>query len=257
MTSRLENELEGLSSAKLEPLRIEGNRLSQFVNAYLEAQQKRDLLEDKEFFSACGRLSEMVEQRDATVLLVKLYVEQLLAQQRSIARKLATNVPELMLNYVQQLNGSVDSQRRRDVVQVQAVAKAVAWCCVRMLYRPTEVDRQVVEAELQKRAEAGNLSLALPGETGDASPLGWLQYLEDPLRLVQTVGAGNRVRLVLDPLAEYLAALDVVGRYQANQADWDGLLSEIAQQEGAPGTVKGFLLALRDCCETEIQPTPT
>ncbi|MEP0835726.1 hypothetical protein NDI48_31650 [Microcoleus sp. AS-A8] len=48
-----------------------------FNCAYLRG--KRDRFTDTEFFDACSRLSTMVGTRNITVLLAKLYAEQLIA----------------------------------------------------------------------------------------------------------------------------------------------------------------------------------
>ncbi|MBD0344989.1 MAG: hypothetical protein ICV63_09260 [Coleofasciculus sp. Co-bin14] len=68
ITSRTEETLGKVIKTTLKPLRIEGNRLSLFMEAYLTQRGKRDLFTDAEFFTACSRLSLMVGQRHITVL---------------------------------------------------------------------------------------------------------------------------------------------------------------------------------------------
>ena len=53
--------------------------MSSFMEAYLTQRGKRDRFTDTEFFDACSRLSVMVGARNITVLLAKLYAEQLIA----------------------------------------------------------------------------------------------------------------------------------------------------------------------------------
>jgi hypothetical protein len=67
-----------VTKTTLKPLRIEGNRLSSFMEAYLTQRGKRDRFTHTEFFDACSRLSTMVGTRNITVLLAKLYAEQLI-----------------------------------------------------------------------------------------------------------------------------------------------------------------------------------
>jgi hypothetical protein len=78
-----------------------------------------------------------------------------------------------------------------------------------------------------------------------------IPYLQDSLRVVQTVGAGrDRIRFTLDPLAEYLAALH---KMEGLAHDEDGWRELIARTDDAPGeseAIRGFLLALHDCCVT-------
>src|SRR5919109_814726 len=60
VTSRSEERLGGVSPTTVKPLRIQGNRLSSFLEAYLTRRGKREYFDDAEFFEACRRLSLMV-----------------------------------------------------------------------------------------------------------------------------------------------------------------------------------------------------
>jgi hypothetical protein len=85
---------------------------------------------------------------------------------------------------------------------------------------------------------------------GDSAP-DRVNYLERNLRLVQVIGAGrDKVKFALDPLAEYLAGLYVVEHYDGNEQLWRDFLAKTDSVPDAPGAIKGFLLAVRDCCLT-------
>ncbi|NJL64603.1 MAG: NACHT domain-containing protein [Methylacidiphilales bacterium] len=58
VTSRFEETLGHVTKTIIKPMRIAGNRLSSFMEAYLTQQGKRDLFTDSEFFNACSRLSQ-------------------------------------------------------------------------------------------------------------------------------------------------------------------------------------------------------
>src|SRR5262249_17403160 len=76
-----------------------------------------------------------------------------------------------------------------------------------------------------------------------------LNYLVNRLRIIQVIGvAEDRVRFVLDPLAEYLAGLQVVEKNRGAKRDWDRFLDKADRMPGAPEATRGFLLAVRDCC---------
>src|SRR3954470_17902370 len=75
--------LGNLTKHMVEPMRIEGKRLSVFLDAYLNERRKRDLFDDPEYFDACSQLSRMVGERDVTVLLAKLYADQMVATKES------------------------------------------------------------------------------------------------------------------------------------------------------------------------------
>ena len=84
VTSRLEEKLDGGNKTTIKPLRVEGNRLSSFMDAYLTQRGKRELFHDPEYFDACRKLSLMVGERNITVLLAKLYADQLVAAKEGL-----------------------------------------------------------------------------------------------------------------------------------------------------------------------------
>lgn len=275
VTSRVEEPLGNLTKTILKPLQIEGNRLSQFMDAYLDCRQKRHLFEDEEYFEACRRLSRMVGQRSITVLLARLYIDQMIEQQAGAGGKLPESVPELMLFYLNQLNAKIEPPNRRDELQVQRDAQMVAWQCLQQTYRPTDVSKEQVLAALA--------TLKPIAEKPEADAADRLKYLEDRLQLVKTLPSGIKVRIVLDPLTEYLAAYQFVDRYREHQpvrqtvgsADpaidpaldqpnsaatpssdlppyfaqlLESIQQTLAQSNDRPELVQGFLLAVRDCC---------
>ncbi|NEP11231.1 MAG: HEAT repeat domain-containing protein [Symploca sp. SIO2C1] len=239
IASRTEETLGKVTKTTLQPLRIEGNRLSSFMEAYLRQRGKRDAFTDSEFFDACGRLSVIVGARNITVLLAKLYAEQLIAAKENTAAAAGTttitplpnNIPDLMLSYLNELNQEVKEDKLDDR-SVQEDAKAIAWQCLKSTYRPSTAMRKDALA-------------ALDGDDAETR----LQYLEDRLRLIQTIGpAQDRIRFALDPLAEYLAGLYVLELGGDSRGQWRKFLAQGAAVPGAPVAIQGFLLAVWDCC---------
>jgi hypothetical protein len=207
--------------------------LASFLEDYLTQRGKRDRFNGAEFFEACRRLWLMVGARDITILLAKLYAEQMIAaQEGSIDGNLPETIPDLMLSYVNEVNRGVESHKQDDRL-VHRVTKAIAWECLKRTYRPTPAPRQNVLAAL----------------TGEQDAEGMLTYLEKRLRLIQTWGAGrNEIRFTLDPLAEYLAGLHVLDQYGDNADAWREFPALADTMPGAPDAIKEFLLAVRDCC---------
>ncbi len=243
VTSRLQEPLGDAPKTVLEPLRVEGNRLSEFINAYLTAKGKRHLFEDEDYFEVCRRLSRMVGQRNITVLLARLYVDQTIAQQEGAGGTLPDSVPELMLSYLNQLNRTIEPANQLDQLQVQQDAQVIAWECLKQTYRPTTAKKQDAIAAL----------VAQGADEAEAKKR--LSYLENRLRLLQTLEPGDKLRIILDPLAEYLAANWLVADY-CKQADpetiWQQFFASINQvlepANETPEAIQGFLLAVRDCC---------
>ena len=233
VTSRRDEPLDGMPKCVVQPLRIEGNRLSTFMEAYLVARGKRPLFTDQEYFEGCRRLSALVGGREVTPLLAKLYAEQMIAGKENRADStLPTNLPDLMLGYLSELNRSVAGDQRRSDFEVQRDAGLLALECLRHHFRPEPI----------------SLETALETLGGDDARER-LVYLEDQLRLIRTTEpARDHVCFTLDPLAEYLAALHLVYKSRGNAATWTEFAAKANELQTAGETIKGFLLAVRDCC---------
>jgi HEAT repeat protein len=232
VTSRIEEKLDGVAKTIVRPQRIQGDRLSSFLEAYLTNRGKRFLFPDPEYFSACGRLSQMVRERNITVLLAKLFAEQMIAlKEGSAEQELPDNIPDLMLSYLNELNRGATANDPDDRT-VHATARIVAWECLRATLLP-------------KAAALGAVLTALGGSDANRR----LDYLKDRLRLVRTIGpAKDQIRFALDPLAEYLAGLHLVEDHGAAEEKWRAFLQRGEATPGGTVGIKGFLLAVRDCC---------
>jgi HEAT repeat protein len=245
ITSRLEEKLGRVNKTMIKPLRIEANKLSSFMEAYLMQRGKRDLFTDSEFFDACTRLSLMVGQRNITVLLAKLYAEKLIANISNITsvpnNQVTETVPNLMLGYLNELNRDVTGEKLNDRT-VHQDAKIIAWECLRETYQPGTAKREDLLAALAR----------LNPDKPDAR----LDYLENNLHLIQTIGsAKDKIKFCLDPLAEYLAGLYVVEMYENNDAKWRSGFLKTADdliKNNRKDVIKGFLIAVVDCYLSQI-----
>jgi hypothetical protein len=235
VTSRQNEPLDGVPRTTLAPLRIEGNRLSPFLEAYLTKTGNRVLFDDDEFFEACKRLSLMVRDRNVTALLAKLFADQLVARREGVLDELPDSIPGLMLCYLNEVNRSATQSNLEDRA-VQQDSCCIAWECLRSDFRPGPASRDAVLAAL-----------------GGSNPATRLHNLEHRLRLIQTVGpARDRIRMVLDPLAEYLAALHAIKLFGHDDASWREFLAQLNGARGGLESPGGFLLAMRDCCQAPV-----
>ncbi len=233
VTSRQKEEFRGVVTDTLNPLRIRGNRLSSFLEAYLTQLGKRELYDDTEFFAACGRLTEMVGDRNLTVLLARMFADQMIATKEDpIFEGLPKNIPDLILIYLNWINRH-ESDKNPGNRTVQRIAKAISWVSLEPTFRPTDANLAAIHTAL---ADEPNLDQKL-------------DYLSRDLGIFQIVGPSeDKVRVSLDPVAEYLAGLCLLELYGAEEAQWRAFLEAADNKEGAPKSIEGFLLALRDCC---------
>ncbi|MCU0515248.1 MAG: HEAT repeat domain-containing protein [Oscillatoria sp. Prado101] len=236
VTSRLDEPLGCVTKTTMKPLRIAGNRLSSFMEGYLAQRGKRDLFTDEEFFKACIQLSRMVGDRNITVLLTKLYADQMVAAKEGATEgDLPDNIPELMLYYLNQLNRSVYGEKLSNST-LHEDAITLAWECLKSTFRPAPANREDAIA-------------ALGGDSAESR----LKYLEEKLHLIQAKGVGqDQISFSLDPVAEYLAGLHLVEMYDKDQSKWRSFLLNAVAMPGEPTAIKGFLLAVRDCYLAKI-----
>ncbi len=248
VTSRLNEALGRVPKTVVKPLQIEANRLWNFMAEYLKSIHKQDLFEDDEYSDACDRLRRMAGERSITVLLARLYIDHLIQEREGAGGILPDSVPKLMLSYLNRLNQNIDVVQKRDDLEVQRDAQRVAWECLRQTYRPT----------LVKKADA---IAALETETPDDARAR-LVYLEHRLQVLQSPEPGDKTRIILDPLAEYLAATYCVEnhcRQENPETAWreffNAIDQKLDQSNETTEVIRGFLLALWDCCEDKAKET--
>jgi HEAT repeat protein len=250
VTSRLEDILgKEVTHTLLKPMRVDGKQLSIFMDDYLKAKGKRELFEDDQYFEYLRRLSQIVtDTRKITLLFAKLYADQMIAvAEGQLSDELPKNVPDLMLSYVNELNQNVREGKLEDAT-VQQNLKLIAWECMRQTFKPETADRQEVLTRLA--------ALVGEGEAAKETAKQHLKYLEERLSLIRTVKPANqRLRVLLDPLAEYLAGLYLVEHYRNDVEAWRSFLAEAAEKPGTLEEIRGFLLALRECCPVNKEET--
>jgi len=238
VTSRLEERLGDVPKSLLEPLRVTGDYLFEFMGAYLRARGVRELFPDREFGPAGACISELVGERAVTVLLVKLYLDRLITakqKQGDVDQDMPSSIPSLMLQYLNDIGNAVPEDIRRDARALHRDAKIVAWACLEERFRPVPARIETVELML---------ATIDPLEIRER-----LLYLERRLRSIETVEPErDRVRFLLDPVAEYLAGLHMIEHHRADADRWRSFLDQVDAIPGGLEVVRGFLLAVRDCC---------
>jgi HEAT repeat protein len=233
VTSRIDERLEGVPKVTIKPLRIEGNRLSSFMEAYFILRDKRQLFDDLEFFDACRRLSLLVRERDITVLLAKFYADQMVtAKEADNGTEPPDNIPDLMIGYVAEANKRTGPEGLANKFMLDA-AKQLAWECLRATYQPANI----------------TLADAFTILGGEERAKAVINYFERKLGLLQKNWAiEGYVRFSLDPLAEYLAAIHIVELCGDKEKEWRDFLDRVDKLSGERQNTREFLLAVRDCC---------
>ncbi len=236
VTSRANPPAGDQPDVRIQPLRIDSNHLLPFMNAYLS--NAGATLADRELYEACRKLAEVVgSNRGITPLLARLYAEEIVTASHNGAGlgELSGSVPDLMLGYLNTLNRNRRSSDP-DNPTVHCAVKLAAWECLKRTFRPG-------------RARKSDILAAFRRERLDPQ---LLAYLETRLGLISTVApAETEAHFVLDPLAEYLAALQLVEANGNNQKKWSEFLHNADSMPGAPAAIQGFMVAVGDCCASK------
>ncbi|WP_242723975.1 hypothetical protein [Microcoleus vaginatus] len=92
--------------------------------------------------------TEIAGYRNITVLLAKLYADQLIAKKQGTRDgNLPDNIAELMLHYLNQVNHSVPGEKFSDYT-VHKDAKIIPWECLKPTYRSAAANRQNARSAL-------------------------------------------------------------------------------------------------------------
>lgn len=241
--------------SRIEPLQIATDRLQSFFLDYLRQQGNGEVLKDDDLVPAQNQLRRIVGDKPITALLAQMFIDDVIDKRKQ--GLLAGSVPELMLSYVARVDTPSDPAMRQragmviDGAMVQRALKVLALAS----HRQEQDGRplfQLVEFPLWLAEQALEASDGMDLKEGEQRQA-LLGYLID-LNLLRTPGADqNWLRFPLDPLADYLAALRQLERLEVNSAGdgaaWQGFLAELEQRSDQERErLRGFLLALRDCC---------
>ncbi|WP_017720877.1 HEAT repeat domain-containing protein [Kamptonema formosum] len=240
VTSRVEGILgKDVSPTTLKPQPVSSGSLLVFMDAYLTRRGKRSLFRDDiQYIEDFKRLSQIVpDDRDVTLLFAKLYLELMIAAAGRRTDNLPANVPDLVISYTNKLNQNA-RYGAPDTASAEQGLKVVAWKCLQQNFQPETADRQEAIAALA----------ALRGGEGEAEK--FLTYLEKDLGLIRTQFDSGSIRFTTDTLAEYLAGLYLVEDCKDSRQKWRNFLAEAESKSGFLEEIKGFLLAVRDCCLT-------
>jgi hypothetical protein len=235
-TSRHAEYLENFAPTQIEPMKIGGEFLSDFLGTYLTELKVRQRFDDEEFFELCRRISLLSNSRLVTALLVKLFADLAVAvNQKVMDEDLPQNLPDVFLYYVNYLNRDFDKGMTTNE-KVQSFVRVVAWHCLRNNLHPSQANtREVLQAF---------------GDSDNSAAL--LEHLEQRLNLIRRVGVSReRLRFVLEPLSEYLAAMYWIEANGNDEDQWEALLARIAPSSQNEISKGGFIHALQDCCATK------
>ncbi|ANL68584.1 hypothetical protein AMC84_PC00020 (plasmid) [Rhizobium phaseoli] len=235
VTSRRDLNLGPLAHTAVFLKKIEYAQLIPFIFEFLNRRGLAD------HFSAAQQLElgkgvisligDDASENSFTPLLVTLFVENALANAAAtlLPEKLPTSIPGIFLDYIRLLisrNSQISA-----APEIIRQAKMLATIALTPDFVPTEFRFQ-------------------PSDSGNEIS-GALAVLQAAGIVISRDVAGNEYHLfALDPLAEYLAALDDIDRMGGDIAKWKSHIEKLTMIPGSPTILEGYIVALETSYRT-------
>ncbi len=229
--------------------RITVKSLIPFIFEYLRRRQLHGEFEEREQLQLGDRVLALVQASGRTLnvtpLLVTLFVDSALARSRAhrSLEELPTSVPEVYLDYLRRLNPkqggiphAIDDQTILDAARIMARTRLAE------NFVPGDVRRDAVEAALAEKGLGFEPRQLIDRLIGN----GVVEQFE--------MGAIALLRFALDPVAEYLAAIEAVHELGRDPRAWHDAFAVLQEVDGYPEAISGFLNALGDCYATYRKP---
>ena len=242
ITSRRDPALGVVPRTALYPERLIAERLIPFIFEYLRRRQLDDRFNENQQIELGKRVLALARAGDGpttvTPLMVTLFIESAISRifQRSSLEDMPNQVPEVFVDYIRRLNPATGNPEELvDQGELVLVARSLAVASLGKSLVPSDFgleDGQLAAAERVSRERAGRL-------VGHMIAIGVLErreYAGIPL-----------LRFALDPVADYLAAIEKIDRLRSDREAWLGFLKSVPDTPGYPQQCDGFLIALSTC----------
>jgi hypothetical protein len=189
----------------------------------------------------------MVEERPITVLLAKMFAEEMANaveynEDGPIVMRqlpdLSPNISEMMIRYIDELH-RYETREGPELRRVHEDLRRIAWSCVEPTLVPGEVPYSVIEQELMN---AGLERDAIAAR---------LDYYAQGLGVLRYAAAGKEtLRFALDPVAEYMAGLHLLDLFGGDEDLWRPFMERVERSVAeSPNEDWSFLSALLSCCK--------
>lgn len=248
ITSRREPNFGAVSRINLYPERLTPECLIPFIFEYLRRRKFDALFTPRQQVALGQRVLALVEagghSTTVTPLLVTLLVESAINRVRGDPSlvSMPDQVPEVFLDYIRRLNptsGNVPLVSQDDLIRA---ARSLALTSLGDVLVPRDF-----------RREHGIDAVKAHGKGERAERL--IDHLISIGVLERRDFAGiPLLRFGLDPVAEYLAAIERLDRLGRDHEEWADFLVQVQSTPGYPQECDGFLVALSTCYQAYRVP---
>jgi photosystem II stability/assembly factor-like uncharacterized protein len=241
MTARREADLGALDMITIRTEPIDARTLIPFIYEYLRRRKVATEFDQRSQLRLGERVLALVENGGTitvTPLLVTIFVDSALGLLRGgrAIEELPPTIPDVFIDYLQRLNPKVpDTPNLLDDECMLLASRVLSRISLRKVFVPSDFKRDSAETAL-KGAELGYE----PDRIID-------RLIANGVLNERKIGGVLLLRYALDPIAEYLAAIDVALRCGDDEKAWSRVTEEISATDGFPERINGFLGALSDC----------
>ncbi len=245
ITSRTETDV---ARSTAWPCLIDEGTVVPFIQRYLDTldlgDNVRKALRGRQQLQISERALAIVERRGekvpVTPLFIRMFVdgavEQTELERQFDPARLATSVPQTVLKYLERINPQgADTPDRLDNLKMLQAARTLG---------RAELEPNFVPKDL--RGDAAEKALA--DAKFDDPSLVLRRLIANGVIDERTPGGTTLRRLALDPIAEYLAAIDWTDQNSDDEQAWKSLLVRLEQSVGVASS--GFVVALYDSVST-------
>jgi hypothetical protein len=240
VTSRRDVEVIGTNKVTVHPEEITDSNVIHFIREYLRLSGHAEILSRSQIRSLVFRLFSITETREGGVPITPLLVILLINQAvefvvagRDIG-ELPYSIPETIVKYLERLSAG-RTEPAPEIIRATAI---LARCSLGDEYIPQEFDR--------RRAVQALVQAGLGDGVNDLLAV----FVDGGVLETRRLGGVDFYRFKLDPVAEYMAALERIQTLSGERRAWEEWIFSLENTEGFPAEMEGFLQALRICVTT-------
>ena len=251
LTGRVEPNMERVPIVRLSL--IDDRTIHSFIREYAASAYRNVKFADRTQDEIAGRVLAIVGQRGRKVpmtpLLVCLFVksaaEQIERDGKFELDNFVESVPETIIDYLKSVNPQdEDTPDRLENAFMITVVKALSRAAIEPDFVPRDLESEEIGGAIER---ARSKYLDGSGSAGDDAETIVRRLVANDVVEKRSVAGNEWLRFKFDPVAEYMAAIDLLEDCGPRDADWAPLFQKLEREDFAGA---GFLSCLFDVVST-------
>jgi hypothetical protein len=220
---------------------ITARLLIPFIFEYLNRSNLATLFAERQQVQLGERVLALAEAggsaTSVTPLLVQLFIDSAIERARDGGsfEDMPDAVPEVFIDYLRRVHPQSAASTVSEEKMIRA-ARVLAVVSLGQNQIPTDFRPDDARAALTARSFAA-----------DEADTFISQLIANGVVEQRHFGGLPLLRFNLDPVAEYLAAIDHIDQLRADRGGWSGFMAQLQQTDGYPTRIEGLLRAVSTC----------